>query len=80
MTDIFDVLVIGGGPVGACAAALLVQGAGQGSAGRRTATPFRVAVLEPSRPRMPAADAPIDSRVVAVSRSSERILQAAGAW
>jgi 2-octaprenylphenol hydroxylase len=70
VTDIFDVLVIGGGPVGACAAALLVQ----------SATPFRVAVLEPSRPQMPARDAHIDPRVVAVSRSSERILQAAGAW
>ena len=81
MTDAYDVLVIGGGPVGACVgAALLVQGAGRGAAGRRTATPFRVAVLEPSRPQMPARDSPVDPRVVAVSRSSERILVAAGAW
>jgi 2-polyprenylphenol 6-hydroxylase len=29
---------------------------------------------------MPAGDAPMDPRVVAVSRSSERILDAAGAW
>ena len=80
MTDAYDVLVIGGGPVGACVGALLVQGAGRGAAGQRTATPFRVAVLEPTRPRMPADDAPVDPRVVAVSRSSERILMAAGAW
>jgi 2-octaprenylphenol hydroxylase len=75
MTDVFDVLVVGGGPVGACIGALLARGAGQGGA-----TPFRVGILEPNRPRMPAGDAPIDPRVVAVSRSSERILQAAGAW
>src|SRR5580658_3242972 len=94
--DILDVLVVGGGPVGACMGALLMQGAEQGEGGRRTdararsagrrtarrpsATPFRVAILEPSRPQMPAEDSPIDPRVVAVSRSSERILQAAGAW
>jgi 2-polyprenylphenol 6-hydroxylase len=75
MTDMFDVLVVGGGPVGACMGALLTRGAGQGAA-----TPFRVGILEPNRPRMPTGDAPIDPRVVAVSRSSERILQAAGAW
>jgi len=80
VTDMFDVLVVGGGPVGACMGALLASGARQGAAGRRTATPLRVAVLEPSRPQMPAGDAPIDPRVVAVSRSSERILRAAGAW
>lgn len=72
MTEIFDVLVIGGGPVGACAAALLARAAG--------ATPFRVAVLEPNRPQMPADEASIDPRVVAISRSSERILEAAGSW
>jgi 2-octaprenylphenol hydroxylase len=75
MADVIDVLVIGGGPVGACMAALLARSAPQGAA-----TPFRVAVLEPHRPQMPDVDAPIDPRVVAVSRSSERILQAAGAW
>jgi 2-octaprenylphenol hydroxylase len=74
MTDILDVLVIGGGPVGACMAALLLRGA----AG--SATPFRVAVLEPKRPQMPLSNSPIDPRVVAVARSSERILEVAGAW
>ena len=75
MTDILDVLVIGGGPVGASMGALLAQ-----SVGRGAGAPFRVAILEPSRPQVPAEDSRIDPRVVAVSRSSERILQAAGAW
>lgn len=74
-TETLDVLVIGGGPVGACLAALLARGAPAGSA-----KPFRVAVLEPNRPDMPQAQAPVDARVVAISRSSERILEATGAW
>jgi 2-polyprenylphenol 6-hydroxylase len=75
MTDILDVLIVGGGPVGAGMGALLARGVGQGAA-----TPFRVAILEPHRPEAPSLAAPIDSRVVAISRSSERILQGAGAW
>ena len=75
MTDVLDVLIVGGGPVGACMGALLARGVGQGAA-----TPFRVAILEPHRPALPVADAPLDPRVVAVSRSSELILQGAGAW
>jgi 2-polyprenylphenol 6-hydroxylase len=69
------VLVIGGGPVGACLGALMARGAPQG-----VATPFRVAVLEPHRARMPEVGEPVDARVVAVSRASERILRAAGTW
>ena len=69
MTDIFDVLVVGGGPVGACAGALLVRG-GQ----------LRVCVLEPKRPQSPSTGSALDSRVVAISRASERILSSAGAW
>jgi 2-octaprenylphenol hydroxylase len=72
MTEIIDVLIIGGGPVGACAAALLARGG--------AATPFRVVVLEPHRPQMLTLEAPVDPRVIAVSRSSERIMEAAGAW
>jgi 2-octaprenylphenol hydroxylase len=75
MTEALDVLVIGGGPVGACLATLLARGAPPGSG-----KPFRVTVLEPNRFDMPAAQAPIDPRVVAISRSSERILEATGAW
>ncbi len=70
--ETLDVLVIGGGPVGACLAALLARAS--------SATPLRVAVLEPNRPDMPPREAPVDPRVVAISRSSERILEAAGAW
>ncbi len=66
MTDMFDVLIVGGGPVGACAGALLAREA------------LRVCILEPKRPPPPSGT--LDSRVVAISRSGERILNSAGAW
>ncbi|HEY2808849.1 MAG TPA: FAD-dependent monooxygenase [Steroidobacteraceae bacterium] len=65
----YDVAVIGGGPVGACAAALLAR---SGS--------LKVALLEPHPGSLPDTAAPLDARVVAVSRASEHILKAAGAW
>jgi 2-octaprenylphenol hydroxylase len=68
----FDVLVGGGGPVGACCAALLAQRAGFPAG--------RIALLEPQRPQVSDAAAPADLRVAAFSRASERILRAAGAW
>ena len=68
MTDIFDVAVVGGGPVGACAGTLLARDG------------LKVCVLEPNRPAPPIPESAIDARVVAVSRSSERILDTAGAW
>jgi 2-polyprenylphenol 6-hydroxylase len=69
----FDVAIVGGGPVGACAGALLAR-AGTGGAA------LSVALLEPNAPAPLPADAPPDARVVALSRASERILTRAGAW
>ncbi|HEY6516394.1 MAG TPA: FAD-dependent monooxygenase [Steroidobacteraceae bacterium] len=73
-TEPFDVLIVGGGPVGASAAALLQV------ATRDARQPLRVAVLELNRPAVTLPDAPLDSRVSALSRASERILTAIGAW
>ncbi len=70
----FDVAIVGGGPVGACAAALLARGAAGGSGA------LRVALLEPGAPAPLPADAPLEARVVALSRASERTLTHAGAW
>jgi 2-polyprenylphenol 6-hydroxylase len=74
VADAFDVVVVGGGPVGACIAALLAGGA------LRQAAPLAVAILEPHRPAYPEPHGAIDLRVAAFSRASERILEAAGVW
>jgi 2-polyprenylphenol 6-hydroxylase len=66
MSPSLDVLVVGGGPVGAAVGALLAR-AGQAGAA------LRVGLLQ-------AAETPVDGRVIALSRASERILGAAGAW
>ena len=70
----FDVAIIGGGPVGACAGALLARAAGAGG-GRPS-----VVLVEPHLPQPPGADAPPDARVVAISRASERLLRSSGTW
>ena len=74
MSEPFDVLIVGGGPVGASAAALLQSSTKDG---RR---PLRIAVLELNRPAATPSDTPLDSRVSALSRASEHILTAIGAW
>ncbi len=74
MSEPLDVLVVGGGPVGASAAALLQVSA------KGARNPLRVAVLEVNRPASAPPDAPLDARVSALSRASERILMAIGAW
>jgi 2-octaprenylphenol hydroxylase len=74
VTTLLDVLVVGGGPVGACVGALLAR------AGRQ-APALRVGLLQSAATASDhdAAAAP-DARVLAFSRASERILDAAGAW
>ena len=72
-----DVLVVGGGPVGACVGALLARAARHGPA-------LQVGLLQPAvstatEPQTASLAVP-DARVLAVSRASERILNAAGAW
>ena len=70
----FHLLVVGGGMVGACLAALA-------SANRHFAD-LRIAVLEAQPPSMPPPETPgdVDLRVSAISRASERILTEIGAW
>ena len=74
VTETVDVLIVGGGPVGGAAAALLAE------AVRGNRKPMTIAVLEPRRAAAMVAGAPIDLRVSAYSRASERILRASGAW
>jgi 2-octaprenylphenol hydroxylase len=68
----FDVIVVGGGMVGAGFASLL--GAYEPTQG------MKVAMLEPRPVPYPAADEPIDLRVSALSRAAQRLLERTGAW
>jgi ubiquinone biosynthesis UbiH/UbiF/VisC/COQ6 family hydroxylase len=73
MSAAFDVVVVGAGPIGLCTALLLVRQAG--------IAPARIAVLDRRIP--PPADPrqlPVDLRVFALSRASEKILRACDAW
>ena len=64
MTPDFDVLIVGGGPVGA-AAALALRG-----------TDLRVGLIEARTPRAPSSD----PRPIALSHGSRLILERFGAW
>jgi len=68
-----DIVIVGGGPVGAALGALLARQAAPAAAAR-------ILLLERQLPARPAADAPPQLRVSALSRASERVLAAAGAW
>ncbi len=67
----FDLVIVGGGMVGACLAAL--------AAAEPRLPDWRIAMLEPAPPR-PPDDRFVDLRVSALSRASQRILEHAGAW
>lgn len=68
----FDIVIIGGGMVGACLAAL--------TASTAEFAGLRIALLEAHPPTLPPSDSDVDLRVSAVSRASERILDSFGAW
>ncbi|HEX9208139.1 MAG TPA: UbiH/UbiF/VisC/COQ6 family ubiquinone biosynthesis hydroxylase [Steroidobacteraceae bacterium] len=67
----FDVIIVGGGMVGTCLAALLAR--------EEAFAGWRIALVDPVGARRPD-DANLDLRVSALSRASERILGAAQAW
>jgi 2-polyprenylphenol 6-hydroxylase len=69
-----DVVVVGAGPVGLATAMLLVTQAG--------IAPSRVAVVDRRIPEEldPRRPPPVDLRVFALSRASEKILRAGAAW
>jgi 2-polyprenylphenol 6-hydroxylase len=72
MTQDFDIIVVGAGPVGAVTAGLL--------AARKIAPAARIALLANEWPEAQAPSEDIDLRVFALSRAAERILELCGAW
>jgi len=69
----YDVAVVGAGPIGLAAAILIARQSG--------ISPARVAVFDRRLPEsLGATPPPVDLRVFALSRASEKILRAADAW
>lgn len=68
MSDHFDVIIVGGGLVGASLAAALAPAG------------LSVALVEPDAPRAPPADDSIDARVYAISPGAAGFLEQCGAW
>jgi len=68
----FDIVIVGAGMVGACAATLLVKSA--------VCPASRIALIDARPPAAPPAEADVDLRVSAISRGSERILTACAVW
>jgi len=68
MKELFDIVIVGGGMVGATVATAL------------GGSPLKIAVIEQSPPPPFAAGQPHDLRVSALSIASKNILQAVGAW
>jgi 2-octaprenylphenol hydroxylase len=68
----FDVLIAGGGLVGAALAARL-------AGGERTRE-LRIALVEPAPALVPRPEEPLDLRVSALSRAGETLLREVGAW
>ena len=73
MTDAtYELVIVGGGVVGAALACL--------AAGKAGGPPLSVALVEADAPRRFALSDPLDLRVLAVSRAAQYILSACGAW
>ena len=68
----FDVLIAGGGMVGAALAALL--------AGGEATRGLRIALVEPQPALPPLPADPVELRVSALSRAGEGLLVTVGAW
>ena len=68
----FDVVVAGGGMVGAAFAVALACAPATGA--------LRIAIVEPRPARVPRSDEPLEIRVSALSHAAVRLLHAVGAW